>query len=268
MAPPRPRWETNKKQPAPKVQKNPKAQKTKIVEELSAPSIASVLSQAFSRPLRLFALHPIIQINSVVSAFEYGVLYAVLASFADLWTKQYGMSVEVSGLHYIAVALGEIAGSQAGALIMDHYHRQTRTRQAEEDPEPEHRMPLALPGAIIGPLGLFFYGWVAQYRLHWAVVDVAIFIATFAMQTRGIVMQAYVMDAYLDYTSSAMGATQFLRSLTAFLFPLFTPTMYEKMGYGWGNSAVAFVGLILGPLSSLALWYFGARLRRRMPSSE
>jgi MFS family permease len=99
-------------------------------------------------------------------------------------------------------------------------------------------------------------------------VDIGIFIALFGLQTRGIAMQAYVMDAYSEHTSSAMAATQFLRSLTAFLFPLFAPIMYEKMGYGWGNSAIALTGLILGLPASLALWYFGGSLRRRMRSSE
>ncbi|KAF2025363.1 MFS general substrate transporter [Setomelanomma holmii] len=230
-------------------------------------SVLSIIWEALSRPLRLLMFHPIIQIDTVISAFDYGVLYIVLASFANLWVKQYGTSVEMSGLHYIAIALGEIAGSQLGAPIMDHYYRTMQTRHPDGELGPEHRIPLTLPGAIIGPLGLFMYGWAAQYHLHWAVVDLGIFIACFGMQTRGMAMQAYVMDAYVHHTSSAMAATQLFRSLAAFLFPLFTPVMYAKMGYGWGNSALAFAGLALGLPASLALWYFGPMLRKRMPSS-
>ncbi|KAF2825639.1 hypothetical protein CC86DRAFT_33624 [Ophiobolus disseminans] len=40
MPPPRPRWETNKKQPPPKVQKLQKTQKAKTSDEVSAPSIS------------------------------------------------------------------------------------------------------------------------------------------------------------------------------------------------------------------------------------
>lgn len=234
---------------------------------LADKSLVSILNQALSRPIRLLVFHPIIQINALMSAFEYGVLYIVLASFADLWTKQYGMSLEMSGLHYLAIAFGEIAGSQIGAPIMDGYYRRMKARSPGSDPEPEHRIPLTLPGTVIGALGLFFYGWVSQYRVHWILVDIAIFIACFGMQTRGIAMQAYVMDAYLGHTSSAMAATQFLRSLTAFLFPLFAPIMYQKLGYGWGNSTIAFTDLALALPASLALWYFGGTLRRKMRST-
>jgi MFS family permease len=234
---------------------------------MSTKSLTSILSQALSRPLRLLAFHPIIQLNAIISAFEYGVLYIVLASFAELWTKQYKMTVEMSGLHYLAIALGEVAGSQVGAPLMDAYYRRVKAQNQGGDPEPEHRLPLSLPGTVVGAVGLFVYGWVSEYRIHWAVVDIAIFIACFGMQTRGIAMQAYVMDAYQGHTSSAMAATQFLRSLTAFLFPLFAPIMYDKLGYGWGNSAVAFVDLALALPASVALWYFGAALRRKMPST-
>jgi hypothetical protein len=241
---------------------------TEFERVMAERSLTTVLHRALSRPARLLMFHPIIQINALIEAFNYGVLYIVLASFADLWVKQYGMSVELSGLHYFAIAFGEIAGSQLGAPIMDGYYRRTRARHPESDPEPEHRIPLTMPGLIIAPAGLLIYGWVAEYRVHWVAVDIGIIIACFGMQLRSIPMSAYVLDAYPKHIGSALAAKQFLRSLTAFLFPLFTPIMYEKMGYGWGNSTMALAAVVLGMPGSLALWYFGGVLRRRMPSTE
>jgi hypothetical protein len=217
---------------------------TEFERVMAERSLTTVLHRALSRPARLLMFHPIIQINALIEAFNYGVLYIVLASFADLWVKQYGMSVELSGLHYFAIAFGE------------------------SDPEPEHRIPLTMPGLIIAPAGLLIYGWVAEYRVHWVAVDIGIIIACFGMQLRSIPMSAYVLDAYPEHIGSALAAKQFLRSLTAFLFPLFTPIMYEKMGYGWGNSTMALAAVVLGMPGSLALWYFGGVLRRRMPSTE
>lgn len=229
-------------------------------------SLLFIISRALMRPLRLLAMHPIIQIVSLISAFNYGILYIVLSSFAELWIKQYGQSLEMSGLHYIACAMGEIIGSQFGAFFMDRLYARG-VRKSTGDPAPEARMPLSFPGAFLEYSGLILYGWMAQYLFHWATVDTGIFLTTFGMQLLGMPLQAYVIDSYPEHASSALAASQFLRSLTAFLFPLFAPSMYTALGYGWGNSTVALVGMGLGVPAPLLLWYFGARLRAKAGST-
>lgn len=188
----------------------------------------------------------------------------MLSTFTSLWTDQYGVSVELSGLHYIAIALGEMAGSQSTALLMDMLHkRQSRLRT----PDPESRLPLTLFGALVAPVGLLFYGWAAANRLHWAVVDLGIFIALFGLQSTGMPMQAYIIKTYPQHISSAAAASQLLRSLTAFCFPLFAPRMYSALGYGWANSTLAFSGLVLGAPPPFVLRRVGGRLRERMRES-
>lgn len=203
---------------------------------------------------------------SLISAFNYGILYIVLSSFAELWIKQYGQSLEMSGLHYIACAAGEVFGSQVGAYLMDKLYARG-LRKSSGDPAPEARMPLSLPGALLEYSGLILYGWMAQYLFHWATVDTGILLTTFGMQLLGMPLQAYVIDSYPEHASSALAASQFLKSLTAFLFPLFAPSMYSALGYGWGNSTIALVGIALGVPAPLLLWYFGARLRAKAGST-
>lgn len=229
-------------------------------------SAVRILGRALVRPVRLLVFHPIIQISSLISAFYYGILYIVLSTFSDLWIYQYHQSVEISGLHYIAVALGEIAGAQICGKMMDTLYHRLKAR-ANGEHTPELRTPSSLPGALAGPLGLFLYGWAAQKRLHWAIVDLGAFITMVGMQITGMPLQAYIMEAYPEHTSSAGAASQFLRSLTAFLFPLFAPTMYKVLGYGWGNTTIALIGLVVGLPAPLVLWYYGARLRARAQAS-
>ncbi|UPX15068.1 uncharacterized protein EKO05_0005531 [Ascochyta rabiei] len=85
-------------------------------------SVLSALGSALTRPLRLLLFHPIIIIASVNLAFDYGILYIVLTSLAELWTNYYQISVEMSGLHYLAVALGTLAGAQIGAPMIDRFY--------------------------------------------------------------------------------------------------------------------------------------------------
>ncbi|KAF2119636.1 major facilitator superfamily domain-containing protein [Lophiotrema nucula] len=231
-------------------------------------SIPKLLGRTISRPMRLLIFHPIIQIMSLIEAFFYGLLYIMLSSFSDMWIQHYGVSVELSGLHYLAIALGEMAGAQLGGMWMDRYYRRKAARHPGREATPEDRIPpFASIWRIIPTLGLIWYGWTIQYRVHWAVVDVAMFLMMFGMQIAGMNLSAYVIDAYPEHTSSATAASQFLRSLTAFLFPLFTPAMYGRLGYGWGNTMLAFAGLLIGVPAPLLVWKYGARLRAKAASS-
>ncbi|KAF3037276.1 hypothetical protein E8E12_008451 [Didymella heteroderae] len=230
-------------------------------------SVLLILSNALTRPLRLLLFHPIIIIASVNLAFDYSILYIVLTSFAQLWTDYYHVSVETSGLHYLAVALGELAGAQIGAPMIDRFYRWKQAQHPDGDLAPEYRLPIIFPGALLAPVGLFIYGWTAEYRVHWIAVDIGVFIAMFGLQMSGMAWQAYIMDAYADHTSSARAATQFPASLTAFLFPLFVPAMYRAMGYGWGNTGMAFASFIFAVPGPIALWYHGASLRARARST-
>ncbi|ETS81898.1 hypothetical protein PFICI_06900 [Pestalotiopsis fici W106-1] len=231
-------------------------------------SLLAVLGRTLTRPLRLLAFHPIIQVTAAIEAFYYGLLYIVLSSFASVWTDQYGQSTEVSGLHYITCALGEVAGGLVGGPLMDFMYRHMLQRAGNGEHLPEFRLPLIVPVAILGPIGLFVYGWAAEFRVHWIVVDIGVFIYMFGGQITGMPLQAYVMDAYPEHTSSALSAAQFLRSMAAFSFPLFAPSMYAALGYGWGNSTIAFIALVFGIPAPLMLWYWGARLRAKATSSH
>jgi hypothetical protein len=86
-------------------------------------STTQIIGRSLSRPLRLLVFHPIVQILSIISALSYGLLYIALATFSELFVTAYNQSVEISGLHYIAVALGEISGSQIGGPLMDKIFR-------------------------------------------------------------------------------------------------------------------------------------------------
>jgi hypothetical protein len=44
----------------------------------------------------------------------------------------------------------------------------------------------------------------------------------------------------------AMAAVSFLRCLCAFGFPLFAEQMYQKLGYGKGDTLLAVVAIVIG----------------------
>ena len=165
-------------------------------------SAGAILTRALTRPLRLLAFHPIIQISSVLSGFNYGLLYVTLSTFSDLWISQYHQSVEISGLHYIACSLGEVAASQIGGLMMDYFYKRRQARNS--NPAPESRVPLMYPGIIATWFGVLLYGWTAEYQVYWLVVDIGVFVFLFGMQLAGLPSEFLLSTCYIFCSMQAI----------------------------------------------------------------
>lgn len=73
-------------------------------------------------------------------------------------------------------------------------------------------------------------------------------------------IQAYSVDAFTIFAASALAANAIVRSVMAAVLPLAAPKMYESLGYGWGNSLLAFLALAMVPVP-LFLMKYGERMR-------
>lgn len=231
-------------------------------QERSTQTLWQILQITLTRPMRLLFTQPTLQVMSIFMAYNFGINYIMFSTFAELWTQRYGQSVSRSGLNYIALAIGNTIAAQGGARFTDRVWAHLKTK-AGGDTAPEYRVPMMIPGSLLIPIGLCWYGWAGEKRAYWVITDigVGIFAAGIILGTQA--MQAYVLDSFPEYTSSATAASQFLRSVAAFAFPIFAPSMYSALGYGWGNSLLAFLSLIIGIPAPLLLWKFGTRLRAK-----
>lgn len=225
-------------------------------------TIGATLRISLIRPFRLLGTQIIVQVLAIYMAYLYGLMYLVLSTFPGLWEGTYGESVGIGGLNYIALGVGFFIGTQVCAPCQDRIYRVLKARNNGIG-KPEFRVPLMIPGAILVPIGLFMYGWSAQARTHWIVPDIgaAIFAAGVIIGFQCI--QTYIVDSYTRYAASAVGAATVLRSLAGFGFPLFAPYMYAKLHYGWGNSLLAFIAIVLGMPAPFLLWKYGEKLRKK-----
>ncbi|KAK4236139.1 major facilitator superfamily transporter [Achaetomium macrosporum] len=205
--------------------------------------LAVKLSRSLTRPLRLLLTQPILQVVAIFLAYNVGMLYIVLSTFATLWIQRYAQTESQSGFHYIALVIGYTIAAQVGGKVMDL------------------PVPLMVPGAVLIPLGLLYYGWTAERHTHWIVPDIGIGIFGCGIILNTQAMQAYVIEAFRKYVASASAAAQFLRSIAGFAFPIFAPIMYRTLGYGWGNSILALTFVVIGWPAPFLLWRYGGRLR-------
>ena len=225
---------------------------------------SSHIGTAFKRPFKLILTQPIVQVLSLYIGFVYGVLYLVLATFPGLWTSKafYDQPTGLAGLNYISLGLGFFIGTQIAAKTADRIYKHLKAKNGDVG-RSEFRVPLMFPGAVMIPIGLLIYGWSAQYRVFWLVPNIGTAIFAAGNQLVFQNCQTYIVDAYTRYAASAIAATTLFRSLGGFAFPLFAPIMYEALGYGWGNSVLAFAGIAIGLPAPFILWWYGEALRKK-----
>lgn len=109
-------------------------------------------------------------------------MYLVISSFPALWTSPsyYNFSVQIGGLHFIALAIGYGIGSQITARFNDWTYKRLKQRNSGKG-TPEFRVPVMIPCAILLPVGFFWYGWSAEARVFWLMPDIGAAILAAAM---------------------------------------------------------------------------------------
>lgn len=225
-------------------------------------TLTTTMKVAMQRPFRLLGTQPIVQVLACYMAYLYGLMYLMLSTFPRLWNDIYGMSVGIGSLNFISMAVGFFLGTQITAPLNDALYRRLKKRNNGVG-KPEFRVPIMVPASLLVPVGLFWYGWSAQAKVHWIMPNIgaAIFCAGVIIGFQCI--QTYLIDSYARYAASAVAAATVLRSLAGFGFPLFAPAMYNALDFGWGNSVLAFVAIALGVPAPFLLWTFGEKLRSR-----
>jgi MFS family permease len=231
-------------------------------------TVANVLRIAFERPLRLITTQVIVQALSLYLLYVYGILYIVLTSFPTLWSgpepRGYGEALGIGGLNYISIGLGFFVGAQLCTPLQDRIYAALKRRYGGVG-RPEYRVPMMVPGAVLLPVGLIIYGWTAEYKTHWIFPNIGAFLFSVGTIIGYQCLQGFLVDSYSRFAASAVGAATFFRSLAGFGFPLFAPSLYDRLGYGWGNTLLALLAVVIGWPGPYLLWTYGETLRKKSP---
>jgi MFS family permease len=226
-------------------------------------------AQTIIRPLRMLFLSPIVLITSIYVGLVYGYTYLLFTSLTPLYTKTYAFTPSATGLTYLGFGAGCTIGLVLFGLLSDRSAKAATSASATGERKPEYRLPPLIPGSLLVPMGLFWYGWSAQAHVHWIMPIIGT--AWVGLGTLAIFMpvQAYLIDAFEVHAASTSAANTVLRSLLGAFLPLAGPGLYAVLGQGWGNSVLGFVALgfvALGftPLA-WAILRFGERIRVAYP---
>ncbi|KAK6957915.1 hypothetical protein Daesc_000705 [Daldinia eschscholtzii] len=221
---------------------------------------------AIVRPMKLLLLTPIVTLMSLYVAITYGILYLLITTFSFVYTENYGFGEGDSGLTYLPAGIGMMIGVVGFGQLTDYMVRKNKEKGLAHKPEIRISPMLTVPCGITLPIGLFIYGWTANFGVHWIVPMLGVLI--FAAGLMGVMscVQNYLLDTYIQYAASVTAAMTVLRSLMGALLPLGGLDMYNALGLGWGNSLLGFIALGLIPIPVI-FFIFGERIRKRFNPS-
>ncbi|KAH7204875.1 major facilitator superfamily domain-containing protein [Fusarium redolens] len=229
-------------------------------------SVLRAIAMSSARPFQLLAFEPMCLTLSLFSALLLGILYLFFGTFPLIFGTTYGFNQWQSGLAFIGIMISMLFGVATDPIwrrirvyLIEKHDRETGV---ENISEPEFRLPPAILGSLLVPIGLFMFAWTSRPWIHWIVpiIGSAIFGAGNALILTGIF--TFLVEAYPVYAASTLAANSFVRNLFAAGLPLFGNQMYTKMGYQWASSLIAFLTLALMPLPYIFLIY-GKKIRAK-----
>lgn len=216
------------------------------------------LKIAWSRPFKLLLKSPVLPLLGLFTAVTNSYAQICFATLGTTFQDIYGFSPGQSGLAYVGLTVGFLFSQATMGRFSDRHIKKMEARHG--DMKAEHRLPPIFIGTLVLPVGLFWYGWTLQNHTHWIVPIVgSAFIAIGILYTY-LPVQLYIVDVYTVYAASATGACTIIRSMCSALIPLGANPLYLHLGYGWGNSLLAFIALGFVSVAAFLIKY-GERIR-------
>ena len=115
-------------------------------------SIPQTIIRSVYRPFLLLTLEPMCLNLCLFSALLLGVLYLFFGAFEIVFTDNHGFQLWQVGLTFVGLLTGMLAG-----ILTDPIWHKVYIRLVRDGPEPEHRLPPAIFGAVLVPIGLFWF---------------------------------------------------------------------------------------------------------------
>lgn len=213
-----------------------------------------------TRPLNLLFTHPMVMGLGSFMSFTYGFMYLMIVAFPTIFGEMYGFSKSITGLMYIPMGIGFALGVFFWTYAIGKVYNHLKAKN-NGVPKPEFRLPCLFVASFLIPIGLLWFGWSVQKKLHWIMPGIGSGIFAFGLVCVFQTIQNYLIDMNTKYAASSVAAAALFRSLFGFSFPLFAGIMYAKLNYGVANTMCAAIGLVLGTPFPIICYLRGERIR-------
>ncbi|KAH7129000.1 major facilitator superfamily domain-containing protein [Dactylonectria macrodidyma] len=218
------------------------------------------------RPFQLLFLEPMCLCLNIYSAILLGILYIFFGTLPQIFRTNHGMNLWQSGLIFLAIIVGMLLGVATSPIwvrirswLISRHQIETGVSKRSE---PEYRLPPMMAGGVLIPIGLFWFAWTTQESIHWIVPVLACLVFGLGVNLVFNGIFTFLVEAYSQFAASALASNSFATAFLAAAFPLVQIPMFDRLGFHWGISVLAFLTMAMIPFPWLFFKY-GKSLRSK-----
>ncbi|KAF5376834.1 hypothetical protein D9757_008897 [Collybiopsis confluens] len=200
------------------------------------------------------------------SGFYFAFAFVVLYTSTRTLAAYYFNNPFKIGLVLLAYGIGTVSGSLVGGKWSDLSLAKLKAKNGGKG-TPEMRLRSTVQGLFIFPLCVVGYAWVIEERVNVAVVCVMLFWCGFVSIFVYASTLAYIVDANVGRSSSAVALNASFRGTFAFVFEEVAVPMQDSLGDGWMYSIIAVVMAVSGAFTFLVM-HKGAQWRAEAEERE
>ncbi|KAK9456860.1 major facilitator superfamily domain-containing protein [Dipodascopsis uninucleata] len=221
----------------------------------------TIFWNAIFRPLHLLTTNLVVTFLGFYMGIAFAYLYIFFTTVTSVFEENYGFSVQITGICYLGLGLGLLTGLFGLGMTSDRLVAYLTKKNGVRYPEYRLR-PLYLSCTLF-PIAMFWYGWATQAHAHWFAVVASMYPLGLAMVSTMFPIQTYLIEVFAPYgfSASATAAGNCFRMTAAGFFPLVAPTLFKRLGMGWGCSLLGFLALFMLVSMVIIFNVYGVRLR-------
>lgn len=208
------------------------------------------LQWSILRPIHMLQHYPL-AIVTFTTAVIYGCNCLTLTTLSIVMQQQYRFSEGQTGLCFLAATIGCVLNSIAYAALANR----SAKAFAKSFPGPVARLPPLILSCILLAGGLMLYGWAVHLQEHWIIPLIGIAVLSIGTCLSSVSAQNFLVDMYNEHSASALGVGVALRAFSGAFLPLVAGPLFSRLGWGWGNTLLGFVGLLPAPFLYAIMLY-------------